>query len=114
MRFYNYEKIYLLSHGDADLLIQYFKEPQEGYDFIVNGSVVDDPFISKQFKAEYLGLCALRNYEDFLDREEVNLDRDLIPPWVPIEEIADNPLIKLTNKKIILLKENNTWSHSII
>ena len=106
MKFYNYERLYLLSHGDPKLLLQYFKEvPQEGNDFIVNPSTVADVFISDQFKAEYLGLCALRNYEDYLDREEVDLNRDLIPPWVPIEAIKDNPLIKLTNKKIILQKE---------
>lgn len=107
MKFYNYEKLYLLSHGDPKLLIQYFRKiPQEGFDFIIDESVVADVFISEQFRSEYLALCSLRNYEDYLDREEVNLDRDLIPPWVPIEEIKDNPLIKLTDKKIILLKEN--------
>lgn len=107
MRFFNYEKIYLLSLGKPDLLLKYFKELRGGYDFIVNEKIVDNSFISDRHKAEYLGLCALRNYEDYLDRNEINLNRDLIPPWVPLKVIEENPLVKLTKEKIILLKENN-------
>ena len=106
MRFFNYEKCYLLSLGDPDLLIQYFWDLEEGYDFIVNEDAIRSMFVSSLHKAEYLGLCALRNYENYKNENMVNLSRDLIPPWVPIEQLTDNPLIELTATEVKLLKEN--------
>ena len=107
MKFFDYEKIFLLSHGKPSLLLEYFQESKEGINFIVNPrAIVANPWVSDKHKAEYLGICALRSYDDYLNSKQTDLHIDLIPPWVPMQVITENPLIKLTNTKIILLKEN--------
>lgn len=110
MIFYNYEALWLLSHGDPKLLMEYFWESDTmdipKPDFIVNPKALVDAFwLTDRHKAEYLGICALRNYEDYKMRGDTGIDLDLIPPWVPIEVIKDNPLAKLTETKIELIKE---------
>lgn len=106
MKFFTYEDLFLLSHGNATLLLEYFKDSKDGIDFIVNPKALVDAFwVSDRHKAEYLGICALRSYDDYVNYEQVDLSLDLIPPWVPLDVIKDNPLIKLTDNKIILIKE---------
>lgn len=106
MKFYSFEKLYLLSHGNPTKILDYFKDEIEGENFIVNPKALVDAFwVSEQHKAEYLGLCALRNYNDYAINKEVDLDRDLIPDWVPISVIEENPLVTLTETKIIFNKE---------
>jgi len=106
MKFFNYETIYIVSHGDPTLLLEAFRHTSTGPDFIVNPKTLVDSFwITDRHKAEYLGLCALRNYEDYLYRGDVNLSLDLVPNWVPIQVIKENPLVTLTDNQIIFQKE---------
>jgi hypothetical protein len=106
MKFYNYETLWILSHGNPSKLFDYFKKSTVGDNFIVNPKVLVDSFwLTDRQRAEYLGICALRSYSDYVQNKEVNLTRDFIPPWVPLEVIEKHPLIKLTNTQIILLKE---------
>jgi hypothetical protein len=107
MKFYSYEDIYLLSHGNPSLLLEYFKDSNKGKNFIVNPkSLVDAFWVTDRHKAEYLGICALRSYDDYLTKGTVDLSLDLIPDWVHLEVITDNPLVTITETKIILKKEN--------
>jgi len=96
----------MLSHGNPTMLLEYFKDSEDGINFIVNPRVlVENPWVSDRHKAEYLGICALRSYNDYLNNKDVDLSLDLVPPWVSMQVIKENPLTKLTETKIILLKE---------
>lgn len=107
MKFYTYEDLFMLAHGKPSLILEYFKDSTQGLNFIVNPKVlVENPWVSDRHKAEYLGICALRSYDDYLNSKQVDLSLDLIPNWVPIEVIKENPLIQYTETKIILKKEN--------
>jgi len=106
MKFFNYEALWILSHGNPTLMLKYFKLSNSGENFIVNQRALVDAFwLTDRQKAEYLGICSLRSYDDYLINKEVNLNRDLIPVWVPDSVITTNPLIQPTNTQIILLKE---------
>ena len=106
MRFFDYETIFIVSHGDPKLLLEAFKLSSTGNDFIVRPKALAEAFwVSDRHKAEYLGLCSLRNYEDYKYKNDVDLLIDLVPVWVPMHVIKDNPLITLTDNKIIFQKE---------
>ncbi len=106
MKFYNYETLWLLAHGNPTMMLEYFKDSREGVNFIINPKALVDAFwLTERQRAEYLGICSLRSYDDYLNHKEVDLSLDLVPPWVSMQVITDNPLTKLTNSKIILLKE---------
>lgn len=106
VKFYNYDEIWIAAHGDPKMILEYYKDSKSGNSFIVNPKALVDAFwVSDRHKAEYLGLCSLRNYNDYLERKEVDLHIDLIPTWVPIEVIKDNPLVTLTETKVIFKKE---------
>ena len=106
MKRFNYEDIFMLSHGNPTLLLEYFKDSTEGINFIVNPKALVDAFwVSDKHKAEYLGICSLRSYDDYINNGDVDLSLDLIPNWVSLDVITENPLIKLTDNQINLLKE---------
>ena len=106
MKFFNYERIYLLSHGKPKQLVQYFREEVNGTDFIVNPkAIVDNFWVSDRHKAEYIGLCSLRNYEDYQFNGSVDLDLEILPLWIPKQVIVENPLVTLTETKILFNKE---------
>jgi hypothetical protein len=106
MKLFNYEEIWLASHGDSTKMLEAFKNSDSGNDFIANQKALVDAFwVSDRHKAEYLGLCALRSYTNYVDNNEVDLSLDLLPPWVPIEVVKENPLVQLTDNKIIFIKE---------
>jgi len=106
MRFFDYETIFIVSHGDPSLMLEAFKQNNTGHDFIVKPKTLVDSFwLSDRHKAEYLGLCSLRNYEDYLHRGEVNLSLDLVPNWIPMQVVKENPLVTLTDNYIIFQKE---------
>lgn len=106
MKFFTYESIFLLAHGNPTKMLEYYVDSTEGINFIVNPKALVDAFwVSDKHKAEYLGLCALRSYDDYLDNYEVDVSLDLVPEWVSVDVIKSNPLALITNTKIILLKE---------
>lgn len=111
MKFFNYEYLYIASHGNPSELIRLFKEcdnVENSTDFIINPKALVDSFwVSDKLKAEYLGLCALRNYEDYSIYKDKDLSLDLIPQWVPLQVIKENPLVQLTDNKLIFIKEEN-------
>jgi hypothetical protein len=111
MKFYDYEKIYWEAKGDSTLIVKLFQQaPSLGPNFIVNPHLVRAGLgYSDRTLAEYLGLCALRRYENYVYLNEVNLERFLIPPWVPEDVVQHNPLVKLTNKQLIFKKEIDLW-----
>lgn len=98
----------MLSHGVPSVLLDYFRDSTEGINFIVNPKALVDAFwVSDRHKAEYLGICALRSYDDYINNRDVDLSLDLVPTWVSLDVIKDNPLIQLTETKIKLIKEIN-------
>lgn len=107
MKFYNFETLWIISHGNPTRLVEYFKDSTKGENFMVNPKALVDAFwLTDRQRAEYIGICALRNYSDYIREGEVNLLLDFIPPWIPMEVIENHPLTQLTNTHIILLKEN--------
>jgi hypothetical protein len=94
-------------------MLDYFKDctakvpSAENPNFIVNPKALVDAFwVSDLLRSEYLGICSLRSYNDYTMYGDVDLSLDLIPDYVPLEIIKQNPLIKLTETKIKLIKEN--------
>lgn len=111
MKFFNYEKLYTASQGDCDKLVRLFnRSPSYGPNFIVNPHLIREKMgFSNRVLAEYLGFCALRRYENYVYNKEVDLPSYLIPPWIPIIVVQQNPLITLTESKLIFKKEINLW-----
>ena len=106
MKLFNYEQIYLAAKGDPDFIIKYFlKWNLGGTNWVKNEGVIVDSLelYSPQTVAEYLGLCALRSYNK--DLSDTDLKLSLLPPWVSLEVVEQNPLVKLTDTKIVFIKE---------
>lgn len=111
MKFFDYQRLYEEAKGDCAKIVKLFlKAPSVGPNFIVNPYPLRDGLgYSYRVRAEYLGLCALRRYENYVYTNEVNLKRYLLPPWVPIIVVQDNPLINLTDEKLIFKEEKDLW-----
>lgn len=111
MKFFDYEKLYRDSKGDCKKLVRLFQTaPSIGPNFILNPELIRaGSGYSDRVFAEYLGLCALRQYNNYVCGNEVDLDRHLIPPWIPHIVVEENPLVQLTNTKLIFKKEINEW-----
>lgn len=106
MKFYSYENIYIAAHGNPDKMLELFYREATGDNFIRNPKALVEAFwVSNQHKSEYLGLCSFRSYSEYLRTGEVDLSLDLLPPWVPIQVVKENPLVQLTDNKIIFIKE---------
>lgn len=99
---FDYERLFIAAHGDPDNMLKLFKRETYGPNFILNPEM---GVASSRHKAEYLGFCALRSYTEYLDSGLVDVRLDLVPPHVPLEIVEDNPLLKLTNNSIQLLRE---------
>lgn len=111
MKFFDYQKLYEEAKGDCARIIKLFnKSPSIGPNFIVNPYVLrDDLGYSIRARAEYLGLCALRRYDNYIYADEVDLAGYLLPPWIPLIVVQQNPLITLTDTKLIFNKEKDIW-----
>ena len=105
MLFFDYEKVFLLTGGNVRWMLPMF-EKVAGYDFIKNPEILYNDKFTLRDRVEYVGLCSLRNYEDYANRGILYLDRDLIPPWVPEQILADNKLIELHKNYIKLINEH--------
>lgn len=107
MKFYDYERLYLAARGDPALILKLFFSDKtvDGHNFIVNESVLRNSFISEQLRAEYLGLCSLRQYSDYKNQGIVDLQLDRVPPWIPMQVIQQNPFLTTTSTQILFNKE---------
>lgn len=107
MKFFNYQLCYILGAGVPKKILRAYKvlENQGGEDFIVNPDALFNSRASDLHKSQYLGLAALRNYDDFVETQRKTLSRSLVPSWIKLEELRNNPLIKITETEIILIKE---------
>lgn len=109
MKKFNYETLFIASHGNSSKLLALFYSDRaaNGNSFMLNPSALAQVFwASDRQKAEYIGLCSLRSYAKYLETGNPNLSIASLPPWVPLQVAQQNPLIKLTDKEIIFLKEN--------
>ena len=105
MKFFDYEKIYLASVGNPTLMLDYFRTNSRGRNWILNPRVLADFWVSDRHKAEYLGFCALRSYNDYVTHKVIDLKIIDLPPWVPLELAKENPYLTVTNTHIIFEKE---------
>ena len=107
MKFYDYERLYLAARGDPSLILKlFFKDKTaDGFNFIVNEHVLKNPLVSDLHKAEYLGLCSLRQYTDYKQQGIVDLKLERVPPWIPMQVIQQNPFITTTSNEILFYKE---------
>lgn len=108
MVFFNYEKLFLASRGDSKTIVKHFlKKSTVGINWIINDSIIQSNLYTDQMKAEYLGLCALRNYSDFSLYKNKDLDLYMIPDWIPEIVILNCPFVKIDKTKLIFLYEGN-------
>lgn len=116
MVLYDFDKIWLLSGGQPRLMLRYFRyyynansnfKSLRGSNFILNPEiVVKNPFRLPQYKlAEYLGLCALRNYASYQQYKDVNLALEYFPDYIPRKVVDENPLIAINKTKLIFKYE---------
>lgn len=96
--------------------MQYFKNlhkkkmqfrPLLGNNFILNPEIiVDNPLkLTDRQLAEYLGICAYRNYAHYLQQKEANLPMEYLPSYIPRSVVEDNPLLAIKQSKIIFIYE---------
>lgn len=116
MLLFDYEKIYLLSYGRSDLIIEYLRrmrdEPEAtislvGSSFIVNEEVIlDNPMkLSARVLAEYVGILSIRNYADYQLTGDTSLPIMSVYPWIPREVVESNPFVQLSKDKLYFNKE---------
>lgn len=109
MKWFNYEKIYLAARGDCSTILKLFREENiPGLNWVLNEEIIlNNPLkLTDRQLAEYLGLCALRNYSDYTLYKSKDLDLYMLPPWIPDIVILENPLITKTKTHLIFEKEN--------
>lgn len=120
MVLYDFDKIWLLSGGQPKLMLRYFKYLYlnrvdyrflKGTNFILNPEiVVNNPMRLPQHKlAEYLGLCALRNYANYQQFKDTDLAMEYFPMYIPRKVVDENPLIAINQSKIIFKYEGNKY-----
>lgn len=93
MIFYSYEDLFIAARGNASLMIRYL-DFSTGYDFLVE----DYPLyldVDIQYKAEYLGIAALRGIDYYMMTRDSSLSIEYIPPEYDLNLIKNNPLIKV-------------------
>lgn len=108
MLFFNYEKLYLASRGDSTSIVKHFKNKETtGINWILNEEVIYVPEldITDQQLAEYLGMCALRNYADLKVYGFKHLYIKQIPPWIPSVVYETNPYLAINQNKLIFTYE---------
>ena len=116
MLLYDFEKIWLLSAGQSKLIVRYFKhlyfnKPEftylKGSNFMVNPLVVvNNPYkLANRLLAEYIGVCSLRNYANYQQLRDTDLEIDYFPDYIPKMIVENNPLLTIENTKIIFKKE---------
>jgi hypothetical protein len=117
MLLFDFEKIWLISGGDSRRILKYFrklynKEPGyeslRGTNYIINPEVVarTPNCYTDRVLAEYLGVCALRNYATYQQFQETALDISYFPDYIPKEVVTKNPLLAIKQDKIIFKEEN--------
>jgi len=107
MTYFDYEYCYILGAGMPKKILRAFEltKNRRGNDFLINEEGLLKSKASALHKAQYLGLAALRNYDDYAESKRKTLSRGLIPNWIKLGELETNPLITITETEIILNKE---------
>lgn len=107
MTFFDYEFCYILGQGRPDRILKFFEltKGSAGDDFILNESILANKRYSALHRAQYLGIASLRNYSDYADKQQKTLSRSLVPTWIKLEDLKENPLLTITETEIILNKE---------
>lgn len=116
MLLFDYEKIYILSYGRADLILKYLRrlrdEPEAsvslvGSSFILNPEVVlDNPLrLDARTLAEYVGILSIRNYADYQMTGNTSLQMVSVYPWIPAEVVQSNPLVQISKDTLHFNKE---------
>lgn len=107
MRFFNYENLFIAANGNPDKMLKLISDEkliQEllGHSWIKNlDSIVGSYLVSSRHKAEYIGLCALRDYSNYTKYGDTSLHIDLIPEYIPWKILVrENPLLTLTDNII--------------
>lgn len=106
MVFFNYEKLFLASRGDSKTIVTHFKNKSTvGINWVLNEDIILNNIgkVPDKTLAEYIGLCALRNYSDFSLYGSKDLDLYMIPDWIPEQVIQENPFVKITENKLLFI-----------
>ena len=113
MIFFSYQNLYFMASSDCkrivNLLLLHEKHPipeLHGRNYIRNLEVLRDDTFSYQDRAEYIGLLSMKNHTDELFYGKTWLNIADLPPWIHIQVIEENPLIKIDKGKILFPYEN--------
>lgn len=117
MKFFNYEALYLLALGNSEVMVKLFEDyiaDNTGHDvlngdnFILNPQVVtQNPYnLTYQQRAEYLGLCSLRNYQTYATTGYTDLNMAYVPEYIEPNVVKSNPLIRINKTELIFIEEN--------
>ena len=113
MLFFNYSNLFFLAGCDCgkivNLLLLQEKHPipeLHGRNYIRNLEPIKSEDYTSRNKAEYIGICSYRNHTDELFYGKTWLDIADLPPWLPLQVVEENPLIKIDKGKILFPHEN--------
>lgn len=113
MIFFNYTHLYFMASSDCQrivkLLLLQEKHPipeLHGRNYIRNLEVIKDDSFSYQDRAEYIGVCSYRTHPEELFYRKNWLEISDLPPWILLQTIEENPLIKIDKGKVYFPYEN--------
>jgi hypothetical protein len=112
---YNYDKIWILSRGDSNLIVHYFKQlvNKEGeYTALLGDNYMISPNIimnntryPARVLAEYIGLCALRPYSAYAYQGIVSLPLEYCPSYIAKTVVDSCPWVHLKGSRLEFPRE---------
>ena len=115
MLFFHFQNLYFMASSDCKrivkLLLLQEKNPipeLHGRSYIRNLEPLLSDEYSWQEKAEYVGVLSYRNHPSEMFYKQYHLNLDDLPPWIPLQVIEENPLIKIDKGKIVFPHENKS------
>lgn len=113
MLFFNYQNLYFMASSDCKkivkLLLLQAQNPipeLHGRSYIRNLEPLLSDEYSWQEKAEYVGILSYRNHPSEMFYKQYHLNLDDLPPWIPRDILAKNPLITVKNNQVTFPFEN--------
>ena len=113
MLFFNYTNLFFLASGDCTKVVKLLLLQEEypipemhGRNYIRNLEPIKDDSFSYRERAEYIGICSMRNHTDELFYNKTWLNIVDLPPWIPLLVLEENPLITLEGGRILFPYEN--------
>lgn len=108
--FFDWDKIFKHTGGVATRILDIMEDPRKRVKFTGKSFITGlEPIISYRFysykhRADYIGLCSLRNWADYYMFNDSTLDRRFTN--MTDDALRENPLVSLEGGRIKLKWEN--------